>query len=306
MSLNFPPYNGRIITPFPDDAPHLQLLMFGAYSIDAGTLDWSLNTLQTTENLNNRDTAILFCRLGEIARITNTPQWYAPAAAECNAEVVMSSAFGTKISSDKYPDFTLHRGVKADGVVLTSGTGCFQPTGDCPVIVVCVRGTKFALFAHAGRESLYDASALTGSPRRSCHSVVDNIVAFITGMGLGTHDVLVYTGGAIAPEHFTHPPDHPEYGPKNRQMIQHFKQYEGGVPNPDQGTLDLKEIIRQQFLGHGVPYANIYVDTVDTYSDTFSDGSYQWHSARRAYDHGKPTEDRMRRNLMALVNHAPA
>ncbi len=266
----FTPFDGRV-----------EVRLFGRNGAD---VDWRIDALQQQADLEQKEALEQFSQLRHVALQAGIETVYAPNFSRCNAAVCEPGDFSERISLAN-SNFTLIRGVEAEGCVLPPHSGAWFSVADCHVIVAYNTGTHGVIAAHAGRDSLFDRATVVGDiePTVRSRSVVDAIINAIR-TGLST-EVKVFIAGGIGPAHFTHDPRHPRYAAANKALLAHFYSTCGPLSSggyPASGCLSIPEIIRQQFLRQGVEPYNIATDGSDTYSALDADNDYVWWSHRRA------------------------
>lgn len=199
------------------------------------------------------------------------------------------------------------RGVDADGCEIKRGERIMVASADCPTVIVRSRRTGRVVAAHAGRDCLFDRKRLeSGALQRTPESVIDAIMQSETfWREKDVCEIEAFITCGIGPQNFRHRTDHPTYGKMNEKIVSHFERL-GNHNNRETiagprhlGCLNLAEIIRAQFMAHGVPPENVADDGIDTYGDMDADDEYTWHSSAR----GKTPEEKSRRNLVVVVNH---
>ncbi|HEU0081155.1 MAG TPA: laccase domain-containing protein [Candidatus Paceibacterota bacterium] len=166
-------------------------------------------------------------------------------------------------------------GPKADGVTLRWRQAALFCTRDCPTVVMCLPHMGLAVAAHAGRQSLL------GGPRFES-SVVGEMAKKFSPRDLSRVEVAIVL--SVAGERFHHRPDHPVYGPKNRDLIAFVKEAYGSECFVDEGVgaLSLPMLVKKQCVQAGIRAEKVFHDGIDTYSATLSKGSgYAFSSHRR-------------------------
>lgn len=180
---------------------------------------------------------------------------------------------------------------RADGVWLTKPSAFFVASGDCPTFIARLPDGTIAV-AHASRDSLMDRAVIDVKDvvHRDYESVVMAALAGWTDEREITQTALLCGIGAKS---FGHPYDHPEYGQRNRKMIEHLLCRWGAetVLNPHElGQISLCGIVRAQLtrLGALTEKQSFVTDGIDTFTDTICDAprAYRWHSHRRG-DRGR-------------------
>lgn len=241
-----------------------------------------------------------------LASIPARCDYFAPSPMKMNAGVVSAlSLFNGKVAvhrrrSAPYGDFKLYRGAFADGLTgLNMWNGYAMSSADCALVVV--KCGDLIIASHAGRGSVIDMNRMKGGPPRKFESVVESICAWIIAeKGCPKQNVLVWIGISLSPgPHFAHEKSSVTH-PHNRTMVDYVTRKYGKACFADDGQggnlgwLDLKELIRRQFIHHGIPEENVFLDDVCTCTDT-KEEDYVWYSNVR---------DKENRNLIAVVKNA--
>lgn len=250
-----------------------------------------------------------FSSRGNTDIITKTLKFYAgkngvtsiftPSCEKFNTEIVCEKSFHHK--TRMRGGLTIHRGAYADGVILKSKKEAFFIlSADCPTIVAA--GKYIAIAAHAGRDCLLDKQKIhTGKISRRNESVVDAIMEKYLMAGEFIKDLHVFITCGIKAENFRHPVDHPHYGEKNKTLIKYLiAKYDNDClkGRPEEGLISLEDLIKKQFILHGVPPENIATDGIDTYGDNIL-GNHLWHSCAR----GKTSEEKKKRNGVLVIRN---
>lgn len=244
---------------------------------------------------------------GDCETIMETLKFYAtrnfvtdilvPSCQKFNAKIAGKKHFLEKI---KFSDITLHKMVFADGVILNRHEALFIASADCPTIIAT--GENGMIAAHAGRNCLIDMQKLyPGAKTREHESVVDAMMEELLLAGEKAKNLKVFITCGIKAENFPHPFDHPQHGAKNEAFIKYLlKKYGKNFlkSNPAAGLICLKDLIKTQFMIHGVPRENIAADSIDTYGDNVL-GNHVWHSCAR----GKTQEEKKRRNGVLVIRN---
>lgn len=250
-----------------------------------------------------------FSPRGNIEIITETLKFYAskngvtsifaPSCEKFNAEVVYEKKFPNK--TRLRGGLIIHKGAFADGVVLENKQEAFFiPSADCPTIIAT--GKYIAIAAHAGRDCLLDKQKIhIGKRSRRNESVVDYIMEKYLMAGEFIKDLRVLITCGIKAENFPHHFDHPRYGEKNKILIKYLLEKYGEDclrGNTEEGKISLDNLIKKQFILHGVPPENIATDGIDTYGDNIL-GNHLWHSCAR----GKTQEEKKKRNGVLVIRN---
>ena len=247
--------------------------------------------------------APIFAALGSISSKSN---YFAPSPIHMNAEVVTPDDFkysrGHKqwtlpFSENAY----LHRGVCADGLSeLSPSQGFVMSAADCALVVV--RCDEITIAAHAGRDSVIDMLFMKGEAQEMRKSVVDNICEIVSSEGGDLQKLKVWIGFSIsAGSHFEHVVNSTAY-PHNKKLVEFVSKEYGAECFKDDGQggalgwLDLKKLIRQQFIQRGVREQDIELDSVCTCCDT-REGKPIWYSNRRQ----QVNRESQNRNLIAVT-----
>lgn len=228
--------------------------------------------------------APIFAALNSISATTN---YFAPSPVQMNAEVATPDDFKYSLTQKQWvlpssKDVYLHRGVCADGLSeLSPSKGFVMSAADCALVVV--RCDEITIAAHAGRDSVIDMLSMKGEARRERKSVVDNICEIVSGCGGDLQKLGVWIGFSIsAGPHFEHAVSSTEHS-HNKKLVEYISKKYGAVCFKDDGQggalgwLDLKELIRQQFIQCGVKPQHVELDSICTRSDT-RDGKPVWYS----------------------------
>lgn len=120
-------------------------------------------------------------------------------------------------------------------------------TADCPTLIIQDDDTGHIAFGHCGKHALSPCRQLGND----CGNVATSVLARF-------HDsdptrLSAYITAGISPECYAHEQD--------PSQVAHF--YETGIlsgENPELGTLNLRERVRQEVLAYGVPSMNIEID----------------------------------------------
>lgn len=222
---------------------------------------------------------------------------FSPFCERFNSKIVYKKNFPHKIILDD--GLKMHRGVFADGVIMENRQEAFfVPSADCPTIVVA--GKHIVIGAHAGRDSLLDRKKIhLGSKSKKHNSVVDAIIERCLLAGEKIKDLQVFITCGIKAENFRHPIGHPQYGEKNKILIEHLLQKYGDDclrGRQEEGLISLEDLIKRQFVLHSVPPENIATDGIDTYGD-YVLNEYRWHSCAR----GKTPREKKGRNGVLVI-----
>lgn len=197
-----------------------------------------------------------------------------PRASQFNGQICRYCDLATVI---KIGQVEIRTGYFADGVMVPRGHGFFLASADCPTFVVWGAKTGTVIAAHAGRDSLFDHTGIVlGRPILNDGKMLANNV--IARLEDPREDIYVFSCVGIGHEHYQHRFDDPKYGPGNSRMAEHLCQKYGGNGGFVGEGLDLHELIRLQFVTHGVPSENINRDAVDTGAS-----SRLWHSVKHSH-----------------------
>jgi copper oxidase (laccase) domain-containing protein len=272
----FTPFDGRV-----------EIRLFGRNGIG---VDWSISKVNRQEDLESPEALEQFAQLRHVALQAGVETVYAPNITVNNTRLCQPEDFADRIILAN-SSFTLVRGAPVNGCSIPRGCGAWFSTADCHVVVACNVMPGVITAAHADRDSLFNRAKIVGD----CDfvdqpdSIVDSIASTLSTEWPST--IKVFVAGGIGPRHFTHPPSHPEYGVANRAMLAHFDYTCGRLAldcsAPSQGCLWIPEIIRQQFVRHGVEPHNIATDGGDTYDSWDAETGYAWWSHRRAVKRGR-------------------
>lgn len=258
VSLSYQPFGGQV-----------SVYLFGRPD------DWSLAGEQANA---------VMVRLSHLCGELEISDIYAPRPATFNAEICTPQDLTEKIGmSHPHAGYTLYRGCDADGVVVPARSAFFIGSADCITIVAHNPRDGMTIAAHGGRDCLVDRTRINREgPQRRFESVVDAIMARFHERA--APDLLVFLTCGIGPENFSHLCDDEKYGPGNMRMVLDILAKWGStclVGDHFQGKVCLSEIIRAQFIRHGVLPHHIGSDTVDTFTDRDAMGRPRWWSHRR-------------------------
>lgn len=232
-------------------------------------------------------------RICQIGGRSGVSQILAPRPSEFNAVICAPDKLKTKIER---PEAVLLRGCDADGVWIPPGSAFWLSAADCVSLVACDVRSGLTIGSHAGRDCLFDRMKINGGiARRAQDSVVDSIMECFRQAECRPEDLKVFMTCGIAADHFAHNCEDEDLGRGNTRMVMHVLEKWGRramMGNPLNGCLILTEIIRQQFMAHGVLSGNIGHDVVDTYDDGKGE-DHLWWSHRRG--------DGRRRNGILIV-----
>lgn len=250
-----------------------------------------------------------FGQQGDIRIVTETLKFCAarngvknvliPSCKKFNAEIIGAEKLRHK--TRLRGGLMFHRGYFADGVILkTKGDAFFVVSADCPTIVAI--GKSIAITAHAGLACLIDKSKIyNNKPSRKHESVVDSIMEKFIGARENTDEMRVFITCGIKSVNFHYRIDHPQYGGKNKILINYLLRKYSYCLSGDfgGGSISIDNLIENQFLLRGVWPKNIIFDNIDTYSDKNSSGEYIWHSCAR----GKTLQEKKRRNGILVIKN---
>lgn len=240
-----------------------------------------------------------------LASIPARCDYFAPSPVKMNAGVVSAlNLFNGRVIVQKrrfppYGEFKLYRGAFADGLTgLNMWNGYVMSAADCALVVV--KCGDLIIASHAGRNSVIDMNRMKGDPPRTFESVVESIYRWcVAEKSCPKKNVHVWIGFSVSPgPHFAHKKSSTVH-PHNRTMVDYVTRKYGKACFADDGQhgelgwLDLKELIRRQFVHHGIPEENIVLDDVCTCTD-MKEGNYTWYSNVR---------DKENRNLIAVVKN---
>lgn len=245
------------------------------------------------------------CIFDALASIPAACDYFAPSPVKMNAEIVRPAgmmnrkAWRYRRDVSPFGEFSLYRGMFADGLShLNAWNGYAMSSADCALVVV--KSGDLIIATHAGRDSIIDMRQMQGKPGRMFESVVDNICEWRLEEGGNLRgDAQVWIGFSLSPgPHFPHEKSSVLY-PHNRTLVDYVTNTYGKECFSDDGEggehgwLDLKELIRRQFMRYGIPEGNIVLDDVCTRTDT-KEGDPIWYSNVR---------DKTNRNLIAVVKN---
>jgi copper oxidase (laccase) domain-containing protein len=271
--------------------------MFGA-SVEDPTINWSLAHIKKFGDQEKKEHEGTVKRMCHIFSQTPLEHVYAPHPVHFNSEIVTTKDFVGGADAIPFGSTIVHRGVYADGVMFNRNernVGFIMSSADCALIVVQSVGKYFV--AHAGRDSLYDKELLATKIKSKEHaSIVDAIMEKIEERHRSISRVFVGCAISAGP-HFAHPSTDQTHGARNQKMLSHFAntcfsesdRKKLGDAYWKGGHIDLKDIIRRQFLHYGVSNKNIFVDSDEecTFKSSDKYGNPHWHSERREQGKGK-------------------
>ena len=258
---------------------HAHVSCFGKAPHD---INWRLNDLQTTGDLENPRNLLLFARLSSIASAVEISTMYSPRVANFNALLAEPEYYTHTITHGEFP-LNLHRGAAAAGMEIPRGCALFLHSADCPTVIIVDPIDKRVVAAHAGLGELIKFSSFdVQAPHREHESVIDLMI----GLFPEAHRerLLVKSVCGIDPAMYTHPTSDPRYGASNHMLIEKILGRWGQsciAGNQENGRINLHQLILEQVASLGVSKENVSDDGVDTYSDMLNH-QYCWWSHRRA------------------------
>ncbi len=241
------------------------------------------NTRLRVSHLNQHlDSAILRLLTG-LTEETGVDRIYFPSLSKFNAQISHPANFEQhKLLQRESITADLWIGHEADGIILPAGTAAFFTTADAHTVVVSFPARELVIAAQAGFASLIDQQRiLTGQPSREHESVIDSIMEIVGTVDPEERcDYHILCG--IGPQHFSYPPDHPQFGSGNIKILEELHGAYGSnvVPDRNLGRISLHSLIEHQFRRYGLEINEFGYDHVDTYSD-MEDGKHVWASNRR-------------------------
>lgn len=236
-----------------------------------------------------------------LSSISSTSNYFAPSPVHMNAEVVTPDDFKYSRSHKQWAlpfseNAYLHRGVYADGLSeLSPSQGFVMSAADCALVVV--RCDEITIAAHAGRDSIIDMLSMKGESQEERKSVVENICEIVSSEDGDLQKLKVWIGFSIsAGPHFGHAVNSTAY-PHNKKLVEYISKKYGAECFKDDGQggalgwLDLKKLIRRQFIQCEVKEQHIELDSICTCCDT-REGKPIWYSNVR---------NGVERNLIAVT-----
>jgi copper oxidase (laccase) domain-containing protein len=222
-------------------------------------------------------------RIGNLASAEGVYRLLAPKPSAFNARVCLSDDLTETVMGNE--SVSIHRGVDADGAVIPPGQAFYLASADCLTVVTLDPKSGMTVAAHAGRDCLFDRKRINGEGKSREHeSVVDAIVARYEQANIQAKYLKVFMTCGISPKEFVHDFQDPKFGTANMKMCADVA-HKWGLRCLDgdmtKGKLVLTEIVRAQFMKHGVDPYHIGFDIVDTYGDTDRYGNHLWWSHRR-------------------------
>lgn len=221
--------------------------------------------------------------IGDAAQGNRIDTLLAPKPSTFNAKICLPEDLNTTFDTGN--GVRIMRGVDADGVIVPEGQAFYLASADCVTIVATDPKSGMTIAAHGGRDCLIDRKRVNGEGLSREHdSVVDAIVAQFKNAGINAKHLKIFMTCGIGPKEFEHNFFDPKYGAGNIKMcLDLIAKWGKTVLDGDitRGKIVLTEVIRAQFMSHGVPAYQIGFDVVDTFGDTDADGQHRWWSNRR-------------------------
>jgi len=257
-----------------------------------GNFNWTLRDLQTNEDRGKNDTLVQ--KLWEIMCALDCKSAYAPSPVLFNGKIVEPSSLNKQIIVGAGFNLFRNKDEPADGTFLKPGQMGIISAAGCPVIVARYKGVM--IFAHAGRDSLFDRSSIEkGSLEVARGSVVDSIMARLQVPRLERDEIFAHVFFSIGAKALTHPLLDERYGAFNRNMhkfVAHHWGEQCAYLNSAGSNLhlNLPQLIKRQFERCGVPSGNVTLD-LNNVEDL------------RTLAHTRG-ENRDRRNLVVIARHS--
>jgi copper oxidase (laccase) domain-containing protein len=254
--------------------------------------NWSLSQMHTSFDSHLEKNNTLLTRLREVFWHHKLDIAYGPNPSGFNGLIASNDQFAVRGSIPIYwkdnRASRLLRGVHADGIELEkpdrshpSRNAFMMSSGDCALIVVKSDDRIFT--AHAGRKSLIDFKRNNGQ-----HSIVDEIVYMLTSEQRKKLQVWIGFSVSAGP-HFSHRRNDKRH-PDNGRLIDYITDKYGtscfldNDESNNQGWLDIKELIAQQFEFIGAKRENITKDSICTNNDVDESDNHVWFSQTRNPD----------------------
>ncbi len=178
--------------------------------------------------------------------------------------------------SFKVGDIKVYKQHTADGVSLEPGSAYLFKPADCCLGVMYIhdgahRGKIVA--AHVSRDNLLPHRT-HGAFTNIAHAMLERLLSGLQG-NFPLRRVRAFVGWGIKPEHFLHQANHPQYGARNKELVNRvIEQFDREciVGNPDHGALDLRRIFALQCRHLRIPSNNVQTDVslgcgLDTYTN---------------------------------------
>lgn len=228
-----------------------------------GGYNWSLSPLQRPEDAKHH--LALCASLYDALRGLGVNRAYAPRTLNFNAKVGHPAEISKMFVLG--PGLLMFRDAAQpmDGTTLRfEEDALIYTAGGCALTVATLK--KLAVGAHTGQRSVIDSGRIRGEKPRAHESVVDAIVDTFLHSGFRKEDLCdmeVRVFFSIRPEHLFHPYDHLEHGMFNRMLVLDLERrsLRSGVRRTPKGIeISVPEIVRGQFLAHGVPEENIHLE----------------------------------------------
>lgn len=179
----------------------------------------------------------------------------------------------------------IYRGKNADGAEIDGGEVYALASGDCPNLGIHDPLTGATVALHFNRENGLDNDILEKALQRFPKNRRSEMIATIS-LGIG-------------PENFRHEQDNLTHGEKNKERNHKLISDYGGKalsPPLNLGKINLRYIAAKKLLRAGFQPENIYVDKIDTYSDS------RFWSHRASQDPESPKYQEQGRNLVLVAN----
>jgi copper oxidase (laccase) domain-containing protein len=168
----------------------------------------------------------------------------------------------------KIGEIKIMDGCITDGIVIPKNSGVLMLSADCPTIVYHDLDNDLLIAVHAGLRSIVDKQKiLNDNPSRAHESVVDDLVSYIY-KNSANYKIFVICG--IHSSSFCYKISNLEFGNNNKKILDYLiKKYgEEAVPlGVNHGGISLYDIIKEQFIRHGINPTNIIYDGINTYTD---------------------------------------
>lgn len=183
-----------------------------ASDAECGVTSWSLPFAQHETDGTPR--AALVKVLGELS----ARNVYAPHVGSASARIVSPTALSQIVHIRDGVNLRRNSRFPADGTLIRPGDAFAMCVAGCPVVIAT--GGGHMVVAHAGRDSLVDRGAVTGTSTRTYVSVVHAILATFREEGVQPGRIAMRMLLAIPAEKFGHWFGHPQYGGFNRRLAE--------------------------------------------------------------------------------------
>ncbi len=188
-------------------------------AMDLCASNWSLKTLQTSEDVKKEDNIQIVNALKSTLGILRVHKALAPNVAPASGEVIAyDSPWPEMLEIGQ--GICIHRNPKlpADGVFLNQKEAFIMSGAGCPIIITSVGGK--AILAHAARDSLVPRNWIENNTKKQSGGIVQNIFHAIRLVvpRVKPSDIMMHMVFSIPAKSFVHCFDDPSYGDYNRAL----------------------------------------------------------------------------------------